>query len=106
MTRDKYETARKLRRLAQSPNEHEAARARETYQAYLKQHQIREEDLRMWADRLPNHLQDVLIANEKIQQTVAAWQADLNRALKQAEESARITAEVHATVNARRRWRS
>jgi hypothetical protein len=39
-TRDPRETARKLLRLASSPNEHEAARAREKYEAYTKQHRI------------------------------------------------------------------
>jgi len=45
MARDVYETARRLRCLAESPNPHEAARAREKFSAYARQHRIREEDL-------------------------------------------------------------
>ena len=40
MARDVYATAEKLKRLAESPNEHEAARAREKYQEYVARHEI------------------------------------------------------------------
>ena len=45
MARDIHETARKLRALASSPNEHEAARAQEAFRAFIARHQIREADL-------------------------------------------------------------
>jgi hypothetical protein len=40
MARDIYVTAAKLKALAESPNEHEAARAREKYEDYVARHQI------------------------------------------------------------------
>ena len=40
MARDIYVTAAKLKALAESPNEHEAARAREKYEEYTVRHRI------------------------------------------------------------------
>jgi hypothetical protein len=47
MARDHRATARKLRALTASPNEHEAARAREMFEAYITRHQIRLADLKV-----------------------------------------------------------
>jgi hypothetical protein len=45
MARDVHDTARKLRRLMASPNPHEAARAKERFDAFVRQHRLAVEDL-------------------------------------------------------------
>jgi len=81
MARDIYVTAAKLKALAESPNAHEAARARETFRAFTKRHRIREEDLvlpptsaellRLWEEQ-QRAIQAMLDQLERMRQAATA----------------------------------
>ena len=71
MARDVYATAEKLKRLAESPNPHEAARAREKYRDYATRHQL--------AAGLPPQWAEVLRVAEEQQQAIHDCLAEMER---------------------------
>jgi hypothetical protein len=87
MARDVRETARKLQRLASSPNEHEAARALEKFQEFTTRHQLRPKDL------LPRSHAARMAFYQEQQRMHLAW-VDEHRAAIRARYGAKVAKEL------------